>query len=261
MISEYVKQGHTAEDVNIFPKSFSDIGAILPVYCFAFQCHLSWVPIVATVRKEEKRQSYWTITGAMILVGAVYTIVSAVALFTFGSKIMSDLTESYPGHSWPVISTIAILALKCVVTVPAAFLPARLSLVDVISGSFPTFNNFSEPIKRISVTTVTIVSALLLSICVPDILAAVEVLGCIGVLFIFNLPALAYLNHIKENRREKMEAEGLDSTVLVYTNKDKWKVGISYVLMVFGTLMIPLTLFKSFQSIMSGSSSPPLCHP
>lgn len=260
VVSEFIKAGHIAEDVNYLPKDWTDVGFILPVFCLSYQCHLSLVPTVATTRKEEKYTTYFTVTMAMVVATAIYMFVSILAALTFGSKIQSDLTESYPGKSWPILTTIAIVALKCIVTLPPVFLPARLSLVDIVSAKSSRFNELSESAKRISVTYVTLTLALALALFVPDILVAVDILGCLSVMFIFTLPALSYLNLIKSNRLMKQQSEGLSIDVPVYSMKDKFKRILSHFLIVFGLVMMCLVLYKSVQKIVSNTPSPPLCH-
>lgn len=260
VISEFVKQGHVAQDVNYIPKSWLDVITILPVFCLCYQCHLSWVPTAATIRKEEKYTSYKTITVAMIVATIIYMVVSVLALLTFGSAIASDLTESYPGKSWPILTTIGIIAFKCIMTLPPAFLPLRLALVDIISGLSPRYAGFPETVKRLSVTFITLSAALMLALFVPDILTAVNILGFLSVLFIFTLPGLSYLNLIKEMRLQKQQLAGLQDGEPNYTLKDKIKRAISYFFIVFGLIMSALVLYKSVEDIFNKTSTPPLCH-
>lgn len=258
--SEFIKQGHVAKDVNYLPGKWSDVFTILPVFCLAYQCHLSWVPTAATIRKEEKYRTYVTITIAMIVATIVYMVVSVLALLTFGSAILTDLTESYPGKSWPILTTIAIIAFKCIMTLPPAFLPLRLSLVDILSSRFKFFSDLSEPVKRISVTYVTLTTALLLALFVPNVLVAVDILGCLAVLFIFTLPGLCYLNLIKENRLAKQQLAGSSGEIPIYSLKDKFKRTLSYFFIIFGILTTFIVLYKSVKEMLEKSSSPPLCH-
>lgn len=260
VVSEFIKQGRVAKDVNYWPAHWTDLGSILPVLCLAYQCHLSWVPTVATVRKEEKYTSYLTITAAMTITACVYTLVCVLAVLTFGSSILDDLTESYPGKTWPIITTVAIVAFKAMVTLPPAFLPVRLSLIDILSSQSPRFANLSERTQRMGITFVTLSGALLLALSVPNILVAVDLLGCLAVVFIFTLPCLAYLHLIKENRLRKQELAGLDTTVPNYTLKDRMKQTVSYLLIVTGVIMTVLVLKKSLDKVLSSNSGPPICH-
>lgn len=260
VITEFIKIDHIAEDVNYIPKDWTDVGFILPVFCLSYQCHLSLVPTAATTRKEDKYVTYFTVTVAMILTTAIYMFVSILATLTFGSTIRGDLTESYPGKSWPILTTIAIVALKCIVTLPPVFLPARLSLVDILSSKSTRFNELSEAKKRISVTYITLSLALVLALYVPDILVAVDILGCLSVMFIFTLPALSYLNLIKINRLMKQQLEGSNLEIPIYSVRDKFKRALSYFLIIFGAVMMVLVLYKSIQKMTSSTSNPPLCH-
>jgi len=259
VISEFLKQGHIAKDVNYFPKDLASIGSVLPVFCFAYQCHLSWIPTAATIRKEEKYTTYKTITIAMIVTTIIYMLVSTLALLTFGSGILNDLTESYPGKSWPILTTVAIVALKCAVTLPPAFLPAKLTLIDVLSNSFERFARLNETMKSIAVTLVTLNIALLLALYVPNIVVAVDIIGCMAVMFIFTLPGLCYLNLIKQNRLEKQNLVGSDNVNIVYSAKDQVKRIISIFFIIFGSVMTFVVLYKSIDNMLKSTPNSPLC--
>lgn len=261
VISEFIKRGNVAQHINYVPKDWSNIGSILPVFCLAFQCHLSWVPTVATMKKEEKYTTYYTISAAMIVAALIYTIVCIFALLTFGDTIESDLTESFSGNTWTVLATIGIIAFKCVVTLPLAFLPLRLSLVDILSKVSNRFNNFGEATKRISVTLITLNIALSLALFIPDILMAVDVLGCFSVMFVFSIPAICYLSLVKENRIMKQEEAGVsDPHIPIYSLKDKIKIALSYTFIVFGLIMMVVVLYKSIEKIVENRSSAPICY-
>lgn len=261
VVLEFSKAKSIAKDVNYLPQDWTNVGTILPVFCLAYQVHLSWVPTAATIRKEEKYTTYKTVTIAMVIATIIYMTVSILAVLTLGSKLEEDLTESYTEKSWGIITTVAIVAFKCVLTVAPIFLPARLSLVDILSQNSTLFASLKERTKRLLVSTVTINLALLLSLAVPDILVAVNILGCLAVMFVFTLPALCYLNLVKENRQMKQQLAGMDTDVLVYTMKDKLKLTLSYFFIVFGLAMTVLVLYKSIESLANKSSSPPICHP
>lgn len=258
--SKFIEQGHVAKDINYLPKSWIDVGAVVPVFCLGYQCHLSWVPVVATMKKEQKYTSYLTITAAMVIASLIYMVVCILAMLTLGSSIKSDLTESYSDTRWPILTTIGLIAFKSIVTLPPAFLPLRLSLIDILSDRFEKFNQLSEPIKRYSVTYLTLTTALLLALFVPDILVAVDILGCLAVMFIFTLPGLCYLHLIKENRLMKQQLAGLGGEVPIYSTKDKIKMFVSWFFIIFGTITTFVVLYKSIDAITEKSSSQPLCY-
>lgn len=261
VVSEFINKGVVANDVNYFPKDWSKIGSILPVYCLGFLCHLSWVPTVATMRKEEKYTSYYTISFAMIVAGIIYAIVCIFSILTFGNSIESDVIESFTSKTWPVLTTIGIIAFKSIVTLPMAFLPLRLALVDIVSKLSSKFDSFKESTKRISVTLITLNVALILALYIPDILMAVNILGCFAVIFIFSLPALCYLNLIKENRLMKQDLQGgFEPNIPIYSTKDKMKIALSYFFIVFGLIMMVVVLYNSITKIISNTSSPPICY-
>lgn len=258
-LSEFMKSSQIAPDVNYYPKSWGDILSILPVYCLAYQCHLSLVPTVATFHRREKPKAFVTSTMAMVVSLIIYSSISILAVLTFGSAIQNDLTESYPGKNWYTLVTIGIVGVKCILTLPAAYLPARLSLVDILTDNWDRFARFSEPVKRISVTLVFLDVALLMALYVPNIVVAVNLLGCLAVMFIFQLPGIAYLNLVKQNRLQKQQEAGMSSEIPEYTAKDKMKRVTSYFMIVVGFIMTFVVLYKSISGMLSSTSSPPLC--
>lgn len=249
------KDGWWAKGVNWWPKDDSWINAplILPCYCLAYQCHLSWVPCAATIRRKEKYISYRTVTYAMIVASLIYSAICVMAILATGENIQKDLTASFMAKNrkdWIVETTIAIVALKCIFTLPPAFLPARMTMLENLRSQFEWFANLSEPTQRISVTTVTMIQALVSAILFKKIQVAVELLGCLCVLFIFPLPALSYLNLVNQNRREKQQAAGDDSDELKYTTKDHIKRYLSLFFIVFGLAMVLLVLYTSISDIL-----------
>lgn len=260
VIREFFRIEHISDKVNYFPEKFTDIAKILPVYCMAYQCHLSWVPTAATIRKEEKYTTYKTVTLSMVLVAIIYSTVSILAVLIFGSSLQDDLTQSFTNPDEIVLATIALVAVKSIVTLPPVFLPARLSLIDILKSNSRRYANWSERVQRCSVTLVTITSALMLAILVPTIKTVVDILGCLSVMFIFTLPALAYLHQIDENRLSKQRAQGLDANIpLQYSLKDKIKIGLSYFLIVFGVVMMVVVLDKAIEDAIQNKHKLNLC--
>lgn len=261
--SNFVSATEISSTVNYKPKFWSDIAFILPVYCLAYQCHLSLVPTVATIRKQDKPKAFITSSIAMVVSMIIYSAISIMAVLTYGATIQKDLTESFDGKGAATLATIAIVGLKCALTLPAAYLPARLSLVDILTNNWARFAAFSEPVKRIGVTLVFLDVSLVLAIYVPDILVVVNLLGCLAVMFIFPIPGLAYISLVRQNRREKQQAKGLGAEeALKFTARDKMKLGASYFMIVFGVLMTGVVLYKSVDEMLANNSpSPSLCTP
>lgn len=264
VLDKFIKSPSIAPDVNYYPKAWSDMASILPVFCLAYQCHLSLVPTVATIRRSEKPKAFITSSVAMIISMIIYSAVCILAVLTFGNAIQNDLTESYPGKEWATLTTIGIVGFKCVLTLPAAFLPARLSLIDLLTNNWERFARLSETVRRVSVTVLFLDAALLMATFVPNILVAVNLLGCLAVMFIFTLPGLAYLSLIDQNRLEKQRAASVvvdNDEKPIYTARDMMKRISSYFMIIFGTLMTFVVLYKSISEMLApGASSPPLCH-
>lgn len=245
-----------ADNINWWPKKWTSAPLILPVYCIAFQCHLSWVPTAATTRREEKYLSYKTISAAMIIASIIYSSVCILALLACGDKIQPDLTASFGERkNWIVEGTILIVAFKCIFTLPAAFLPARISIIEFFEAKSPKFAALKEPVRRCGVTAGVILLALTTALISKKIQVVVEILGCLSVLFIFPLPAICYLKSVDDNRRYKQLMDGDETDVLKYTFKDKAKRYLSFFFIAFGFLMLFLVLYTSIDDIVSSQNN------
>lgn len=256
MISQFIQRG-IQEKVKYYPDTWDNVAAVLPILCLGYQCHLSLVPTVATVKRSEKHKAFVTVTVAMVICTIIYISIAVLAVLTFGSDINADFIENFPGTDITTKTTIAIVGIKCILTLPAAFLPARLSLVDVLSSTFERFALLSERSKRITVTYVTLSLALVLALLVPNIVVAINLLGFLAVMFVFNLPGLAYLNLVKQNRLEKQQLAGFPTDTPLYSVKDQLKRLISFIMIFVGFLMALVVLYKSIAEL--DTKSEPLC--
>lgn len=257
VITQFAENG-IQNDVKYYPDSWWNVAAVLPILCLGYQCHLSLVPTVATVKRSEKHKAFVTVTIAMVICTVIYISISVMAILTFGSKINPDFIENFPGTGVTTLTTIAIVGIKCILTLPAAFLPARLSLVDILSNNFSGFAQLSERSKRIAVTYVTLSLALLLALLVPNIVVAINLLGFLAVMFVFNLPGHAYLSLVKQNRLEKQQLAGFSTETPLYSVKDHFKRLISFIMILVGFLMAIVVLYKSISEL--NVKSEPLCN-
>lgn len=233
--------------------------SILPIICFGYACHLSLVPTIATIRKSDKPKAFITVTTMLIICTIVYLTISIVAVLEFGSKIKPDLIESLPGNSCTTLATITLVGFKCILTSPAALLPARMTLIEILTQFCRKFADLCEPAKRISVTVMTLGLALVLALLVPNMTVAINLLGTISVLFVFDLPALAYLNMVKQNRINKQHLAGLSTDKPLYGTKDQFKRLVSYLMLVVGFILAAIILYRSCCDLINKSQNEPLC--
>lgn len=251
---------HIPDSVQYSTHSWGSLATILPVLCLGYQCHLSLVPTVATIRKSEKHKAFITVTIAMTICTLMYFSLSVLAVLTFGKDLKGDFIENFPGNDWTTQTAIALVGIKSILTLPAAFLPVRLSLVDILSNSIESFASWRGRAKRFAVTIVTIKLALLLALLVPDIVVVVNLLGFLAVMFVFTLPGLAYLNLVKQNRLEKQQIAGFGTDIPLYSAKDNFKRLLSYLMIILGIFMSAVVLYKSIVELEKDAGEP-LCVP
>lgn len=256
MVAEFLRVGQVAESVNYLPRSWTNLGSILPVFCSAFQCQLCWVPIVASMERENRQKTHCTILAAVLAAFLINATICIFALLNLGDNVRANLIDSFPSASWPYLATLAIIAFKCIVIIPTAFLPARLSLTDILSSNWQGFNVLCETDKRVSVTVITLNLALYLAIAYPEITLAADVAGCLSELFIFTIPGLCYLRliEIKKSTEQLKGSNDSKQQAIVYNARDKLKIVLAYIFIIFGLVMTVTVFYTTIADIVSQKS-------
>lgn len=243
-----------AVGMNLYPTRWTDFFLVFPVLCFAYQCHLSWVPVAAALPRSDRVRSCITISAAMIISAILYTIISTTVLFSFGATIEPDFMENYKGRRAIIIAALLILALKCVLTYPLIMFPARIALNDILCDYSQKISSFAEPMRRSAIATFWILSSLLLALFMPNILIAVDILGCLSSAFVFIFPGACLLQAVYRDFQNR------DQQCL--SASDKLKIIMSCFFILFGTFLAGLILATSMEKIMypqANGSAEPLC--
>ena len=134
-------------DLPKWPTSISSFLASIPTIFFAYQCHVSAVPIYASMK--DRSPSAW-MTGfsqdsrpksdivilvvgvGLLLCCVVYTLTGTFGYMTFGDEVSSDILKSYPANDPLVIAARVLMAVAMVTRYVVDILKTPLS--EIWSG-------------------------------------------------------------------------------------------------------------------------------
>jgi sodium-coupled neutral amino acid transporter 7/8 len=217
--------------------------AVIPVICFAYQCHEIVVPVYASMKHRDVRSFTKTTIMSLIILFVLYSMAGSSAYHTFGRHVTPDIMQLYNAKQPIVMFGTVALAVKMISTYPPMVFCGRgaldglysewfqLSVEQVIEG---------ERKRRMVITSGWFVSSLLLAIYTPSIGIVIELLGSLASANVFIFPSFCLIviakRHFAESRRYVRNA--------IYA--------ISVLMIVFGTLVFLLVLTEIGTQIIHG---------
>lgn len=167
-----------------------------PIICFAFQCHLSSVPIYNELKdRTPKRMSIVCAVGLTNCL-LLYTIAGAAGYLTFLANTQSDVLLNYDEtNDWVIVCRIGMGLVACF-SFPILNFVSRLAVNDfmvriasAIGKPFAKEEAEDSNLRFYSITVVFFFFALLIAMFVPDVNAVISLIGSIfATLFIFGFP-------------------------------------------------------------------------
>ncbi|KAL5022055.1 hypothetical protein ScPMuIL_001210 [Solemya velum] len=180
------------------PEQWVDVFLVIPTICFAYQFHVSIIPIYSCMGKRTLKEFAKTVSVATILCVINYTGTAAFGYLTFGENITSDILLSYD-PSPEVIIAVVLIAVKTYTTYPILLFCGRAAF-DCLWFEFwkmtPEQILNREKVRRITITCVWFFSTLGLSVLIPNIGVVIQFLGAFAAVFIFIFPGLCLLRLI-----------------------------------------------------------------
>ncbi|XP_059158341.1 sodium-coupled neutral amino acid transporter 7-like [Physella acuta] len=226
------------------PKSWVDVFLVVPEICFSYECHVCIVPIYSCMAKRNMREFSKTVTLAMILCIITYTGIASLGYLQFGDLVTHDILLSF-NPTAEIMVAVVLVAVKTYTTYPI-FCFLGKSAFDTVWGMFwkmtPEEILHREKTRRIITTLVWFTLTLLLSIFIPNIGVAIEIIGAFLAVFIFVFPGLCLLKTM-QNRIETGEKQ--PKTVHVMK-------GIAIAFLIVGVFIFGLTLSQSIMKDIRG---------
>lgn len=226
------------------PDHWMDVFNVVPTICFAYQCHVSVIPIYSCMEPRNLKQFSKTISVAMLICVITYSGTAAFGYFTFGDQITSDILLSYDPDASVVIAVV-LITIKTYTTYPILLFCGRAAFdclwTDLRRLSPETIIS-TEKSRRITVTLVWFTATLALAVFIPNIGVVIRILGAFAAIFIFFFPGLCLL-----------------ATVLSVVDQNSWNrrrkflVGFSFAFITLGMFIFGLTLAQTIQKLTSSN--------
>ncbi|XP_033119855.1 putative sodium-coupled neutral amino acid transporter 7, partial [Anneissia japonica] len=96
VVIKYFTNG-PAENIHVAtsPDTWQDVFIAVPAICFGFQCHISSIPVYASLKKRTVAQFSKVCVIALFLAFTVYTLTGIFGSLTYGTSSCSDILKSY----------------------------------------------------------------------------------------------------------------------------------------------------------------------
>ncbi|VDI40249.1 solute carrier family 38 (sodium-coupled neutral amino acid transporter), member 7/8 [Mytilus galloprovincialis] len=218
------------------PDHFIDVFLVVPTICFAYQCHVSIIPIYSCMENRNLKEFSKTISCAMLLCIVTYTGTAVCGYLTFGEHITADILLSYDPDIWVIIAVI-LIAFKTYTTYPILLFCGRAALVsfwvDIRKMSLHEIED-SERNRRIIVTIVWFILTLLLAVFIPNIGVVIQILGAFAAVFIFIFPGMCMMSAV-----QNLVDDG------IWTRRLKGLAAFACAFILIGAFIFGLTLTQS----------------
>ncbi|KAI4488690.1 hypothetical protein M0802_011398 [Mischocyttarus mexicanus] len=228
--------------MKIWPDNAYETLHIIPIICFAYQSHMTAIPMYACMK--ERRLGKFTICAiiSMIICFIIYTIVGILGYATFGiGKVPSDILQGYSDKSTIVTLAIVSIAIKNFTTYPIVLFCGR----DAILSAFGLTVN--ENVKtRSFVTVIWFIASLVIAISVPDISPIINLLGALSATFIFILPGICLIQSTLIKDPE------------LYLNKDRLLVLLAITITAIGAFVCGIVSIEALKDLKKSLSEEPL---
>lgn len=231
------------ESIKTRPDEWMDVFLVVPTICFAYQCHVSIIPIYSCMEPRNLKNFSKTVSVAMILCVVTYTGTAAFGFLTIGDSITSDILLSY-NQDAAVLIAVILIAVKTYTTYPILLFCGRAAFeclwTDLRRLSPDTIVR-QERLRRIITTLVWFTATLALAVFIPNIGVVIELLGAFAAVFIFVFPGMCLL----ASTLSKVDEQG-------WTRLRKFLAGFSCCFLALGAFIFGLTLTQSVINISKG---------
>jgi len=193
IIAQYYTGEYIPGDIKSSPSAWTDIFLVVPTICFGYQCHVSVIPIYSCFKQRTLKQFSAAVVLALTICVFTYTVAATFGYMTFGSKIKSDILESYDARDPFVMLGIIAISIKTYTTYPILSFCGITAVNDLwvdardSQGVTEIDPGVKEKFRLISIT-VWFFSSLIIAIVMPNIGSVIQLLGSLAAVFIFIFP-------------------------------------------------------------------------
>jgi amino acid permease len=170
------------KDVKILVNPSWEFFVTLPLFCFAFQCHIHASPIYYELKNKSLKKMSFIIVTSMFICFMIYSLVGVFGYLTFGNKIKGNIMGYYDLKDVFVTIGLLCIGVTVVLSYPIHSLTARQAIESLI------FPEGLHGIYYVIITLAIVFGSLGFALVIPGILQIFGLMGSIGsvsLMFIF----------------------------------------------------------------------------
>ncbi|XP_050409961.2 sodium-coupled neutral amino acid transporter 7 [Patella vulgata] len=227
-----------------------DIFLVIPEICFAYQCHMSIIPIYSCMENRNLKEFSKTVSLAMVLCVLCYTMTATLGYLQFGHGITNDIILSFDPDV-TVIIAVVLIAVKTYTAYPIYLFCGRAAFDSVWNSALrlsPEVIEQRERKMRIVVTLIWFTITVVLAIFIPNIGVVIEFLGALSALLIFLFPGMCLMKSMldKKDKGPEVNPNSNRTTFLIF-------VGCAFITL--GVFIFGLTLCQAIQKDIHGTKA------
>ncbi|XP_050409345.1 sodium-coupled neutral amino acid transporter 7-like [Patella vulgata] len=230
------------------PNSWMDIFLVIPEICFAYQCHVSIIPIYSCMEKRNLKEFSKTVSVAMVLCVVFYTVTGVLGYLQFGHGITSDIILSFDPDVTIVIAVV-LIAVKSCTTYRILLFCGRAafdSVWNIALGLTPEVIEQRERKMRIVVTLIWFTITVVLAMFIPNIGVVIQFLGALSALLIFLFPGMCLM-------KSMLDQQDAVPKFKPNSNRIKFLIFFACVFLTLGAFIFGLILCQAIQKDLHGT--------
>lgn len=194
VVVKYFIGSYIPGNIRTKPQNPYDFFSSVPAIFFAYQCHVSAVPVFHTLKNKSSRSWFVVITSAMMLCFCTYTLTAICGYLTFGDDVQSDVLQSYDADDVSVLVARVAIFVAMLASYPVVHFCGRAAVTTLLikSNIFDRFTN-RERRRRVITTLIWFILSLVLALFIPTIGKAIALVGGLAGCFILIFPGLCFV--------------------------------------------------------------------
>ncbi|PIK61700.1 putative sodium-coupled neutral amino acid transporter 7 [Apostichopus japonicus] len=135
ILTYYLKKGtHTLHPTTHSDYSWTRGFAAVPTICFGFQCHLSSVPVYASLKHRNVKHFSLIVLTAMSVSSVAYILSGTFGYLTFGFAVCPDILSTYSAKNAAISVARVMILVNMLTTYPVLHYCGRLALETMYKG-------------------------------------------------------------------------------------------------------------------------------
>jgi len=124
-------------NLQLWPKSFSKLLQVAPVFCVAYVCHFNVLPVQKELRRPTRHRIRRIIHSTMALCSFLYGAIAVLGYFWSMDETCGNILLNFDTHDVPMTVGRVALGLTVMLSFPLLVLPCRDTAHNMLGMAFP----------------------------------------------------------------------------------------------------------------------------